>query len=176
MGTHDALAEARRLVNALARRGDEVGRIAHRLLELLPQIAGHGSTVTRPSKRGTAALQYLVEKTAAGETLAERRVSGKSQPFRCPKHLYDAVVEVIADAEEALAVDEIAAAAESRARSRPADFQLRVPLRLWMSTDPPMLIRDRARYRARNQPSFAKEAAAIWKKLKSRDRAADGTA
>lgn len=125
-------------------------------------------SLVRSTKRGNERI-YLAEKDASGhgEVLAEHRTSGKSYPFRCSKALYDAMTEVLITTDRPLFVEEIASAVEKKMGERPADFQVRVPLRLWLSVDPPLVIRNRARYRAARPVSLASDANILWTKLRT---------
>lgn len=171
MDPSEALAKARELVSALARRRGEVGRAAAKVLALLDHVEAGlrdrtgSEPVVRQGRKGLGPVEYRVEMTPTGGTLAEHRTSGASQPFRCPKTLYDAVIEVLAKTDRAMSVDEVASAVEVRLGERPADFQLRVPLRLWMHVQPPLLTRSRARYRAAT-PEFGTAAVKLWNRLK----------
>jgi hypothetical protein len=98
--------------------------------------------------------------------LTERRLSGKSQPFRCPSSTYKALVAAMAASESAMAIDEIMTAAAKHGGDRPGDFQVRVVLRLWTHAEPPLVVRNRARYRAAEPTSFLRLATNLWKLLK----------
>src|SRR5687768_11047667 len=116
MKASEALTKAKELLSALARRRGEVGQIAEKILGLLrhldSRLDSSAEMVARQSKRGSGQVEYRVERTSAGETLAEHRSSGSSQPFRCPRPLYDALVAVMASAGRPMSLDELSAAVE----------------------------------------------------------------
>jgi hypothetical protein len=159
---------AMQLLRGVRRKGD-VGRLATEILALLEradaELRAGQKPVRRESRRSNAGIEYVVETTAAGEVLTEKRLSGKSQPFRCPKAVYDAVAQVLGKTDRALSVDEIAEDVKGRLGDRPADFQLRVPLRLWMHVQPPLLLRGRARYRSTMGDNFVLVSVRLWNAL-----------
>lgn len=171
MDAAEALRRAKELAVALSMRRGEVGKVATKILALLDTasqelVAEKGGAQARPSKRGDAEIEYRVEKTTAGETLAEHRTSGASQPFRCPRPVYDAIAQVLASATGPLPLEDIAAAVAAKAGVTPGDYQLRVPLRLWLSVTPPLIVRHRARYRAADQ-AFLSGTKGLWERLKA---------
>lgn len=98
--------------------------------------------------------------------LTEERLSGKSKAFRCPRAVYDAVVEVLSKADRPLLLDEIATGAEKELGDRPADHQVRVALRFWMHLQKPLLTRSRARHRPTSLKDFGDEADRRWLQLR----------
>lgn len=173
MTASEALHKARELLTALTHRRGEVGRTAEKILALLDRaeddLAGlrAGGPVTRPSKRGSGKMEYRVERTPGGETLAEHRIGGTSQPFRCPRGVYDAIVQALASATSPLSVEDIATEVKSREGVQPGDFQIRVPLRLWLQVEPALIIRHRARYRSVTPELFPAATRALWERLRS---------
>jgi hypothetical protein len=111
-------------------------------------------------------VEYLVEGTGLTETLTEYRGSGKSMPHRCPKALYEAIASVLAAADRPLSAEDIAAGVEKEMGVRPAEYQLRVPLRLWMTGTPPLVSRVRARYRAGDRQAFVAATNGLWSRLR----------
>ena len=164
MSGKQAVDEARKLIATV--KGPK--RTVQRVLALLRVVEAElqQAVVTiEPTRRGRTPLTYAVERTALGETLAEHRPEGSSQPFRCPKPVWDAIIRVLADAKKPLSAEEIAEAVEKRTGTRPGDHQYRVPLRLLTQIDPPLLIRGRARYRVIE--GFEAAATALWASLKT---------
>lgn len=145
----------------------EAGRLAQSLLPLLEAAVAEITTagVTRPLQRGVGEMAYVVEKTGQGDVLTERRVGTKSKPFRCPKRVLDALATVLGEANRPLAMDEIMAALEARLGDRPADHQVRVAQRLWLHVQPPLLTRNRARYRAVDPSLIIRQANDLWGRL-----------
>ena len=115
--------------------------------------------------RGQAEVEYVVEDTVNGPALTERRNTGRAHPFRCPKVIYDAMVEVMALSERSMPLDEVIAGVGGLLGDQPPDYQVRVPLRLWMSVSPPLVVRMRARYKAADTKAFRKTAEKLWSDL-----------
>lgn len=158
-----ALDVAKKMVS----EGTDSAQFAGEMIELITaaisEIEATGQAgLGRPARRGAGNVEYLVEGSGAGETLAEHRRGGKSMPHRCSRSLYDAVAQVLVGADRPLAVEEIMTAVEKVLGGRPAEFQVRVPLRLWMSVDPPLIVRMRARYRATDTFVFTTATAMLW--------------
>ena len=151
-------------VTAVSSQKSEVGKWAMMLRPLLEQAVAdlNAVTVTRPSRRGTGDITYIVEKTQQGEVLTEHRVGGKSKPFRCPRAVYNILAAILGEAERPLAVDEVMSAVEIRLGERPADHQVRVALRFWMHCAPPLITRSRARHRVTNPATMISEATRLW--------------
>jgi len=140
---------------------------AKRLLPLLEAVTEElaAGSVVRPA-RGTGQIEYSVAMTEQGEALTERRLGGRSKPFRCPKFIYEALTESLAESKKPLSMDEIMAAAEIKLGNRPADFQIRVALRLWMHSDPPMLVRSRSKYSLVAPKGFLVDSKRLWLMLR----------
>jgi hypothetical protein len=134
-----------------------------RLLKAAEQRLLFENVHTEAKRPSGLKLVYVVDK--AGMMLTEFRTSGKSNPFRCPKGLYDAMVTVLADADRPLGVEEIGAEVGKVTREPPADHQVRVALRFWLHVDPALVSRNRARYRSTNAASFREDAANLWTRL-----------
>jgi CTP-dependent riboflavin kinase len=163
-----ALRKALEEVAKTAASSSEARNFAKAILPLLEAAVTEltsGTTVKRAA-RGTGKIEYVVQMTEQGETLTERRLSGRSKPFRCPKLVYDALIKAIGEGQRPMSMDDIMTAVEAKLGDRPADFQLRVPLRLWMHTEPPLVIRSRARYRVTGS-SFISAASSLWTRLSS---------
>jgi hypothetical protein len=146
----------------------EVGAWAMSLRPLLEAAVAEitAATVTRPSRRGTGAINYLVERTEQGEVLTEDRAGGKSKPFRCPAKVYETLVVVLSEAARPLALDEIMTAVAARMGDRPPEHQVRVALRLWMHIEPPLATRNRTRYRPSSLTQFSRQAVEHWNRLR----------
>jgi hypothetical protein len=162
----DVLNKLRRLLTQISDGKGDPQAAAKSALDLLPLLGEIDSGATLKVSRGGADVEYVVEKAANGETLAERRKTGKAQPFRCPKAIHDALVEALAATDRALPLDEIVAAVGERFGDEPPDFQVRVPLRLWMQVEPPLVVRNRARYRPVDQDTFASATGSLWTSLR----------
>jgi hypothetical protein len=173
MEVPEKLILAANLARKTASEGGDTAHFASEMLKLLDEAivemeATNKAGIGRPARRGSGNVEYLVEGSGAGETLAEHRRGGKSQPHRCPRPLYDAVAQVLAGADRPLAVEEIMVGVEKMVGGRPAEFQVRVPLRFWITAGPPLVVRMRARYRATDTQGFAAGTEKLWADLRVR--------
>jgi hypothetical protein len=153
-------------VEERAVEASDAGRFAAMILPQLKEVVADLSKgeVSRSSRRGIGQMTYLVEKTYQGDVLTERKGSG-SKPYRCPQRAYEALASILEAADRPLLLDEILAALEKRIGDRPADHQVRVALRLWMYVAPPLVGRNRARYRSSTPESLLLQAHELWKQL-----------
>jgi hypothetical protein len=117
----------------------------------------------RAARRAQASQGYIVQRTAEGDFLTERRPSG-SQPFRCPKDAYDAAAKLLADAQQPLHFEELLDQLNGAMRERQADYRLRVCLRFWLASG--RVERFRTRYRATEPAAFEREAQGLWEKAR----------
>jgi hypothetical protein len=161
------LEEAKRLL-ATIKSPERAAAVAKQVIALLDQMqmVQERVSATQSLRRGGTPVTYSVERSNLGETLAERRPKGSSQPFRCPRSIYDAMVTVLTHAEKPLGADEIVDGVEKLVGVRPADHQYRTVLRLWYSIDPPLIARVRARYRPVDVAAFSLAATRLWQTLK----------
>jgi len=119
-------------------------------------------TEPRPARRNGRAQEYIIQRTAEGEFLTERRPTG-SQPFRCPKDAYAAAAEVLASAKDPLHFDELLDRLNETTGARHADYRLRVCLRFWGQQN--LVRRSRMRYEAVDATRFTSNARKAWDDL-----------
>lgn len=170
MEVPEELRVAAELAVKTASAGGPLGRFAHEIGRLLaaaiPKLEVQQARASASQRlRDAKGREYLVQGERANEALIEYRLSGKAKPMRCPKSVYEAMVQVLESADRPLSVEEIATGVEKVMGVRPADFQMRVPLRLWMNVQPPLLSRNRARYRASAPQTVQSVAHALWSSL-----------
>jgi hypothetical protein len=146
----------------------EKAEFARQVADLMAKAVQKIEAAGKSKKANMGKVEYLVESIGGTEALAEYRTSGKSNAIRCQKALYDAVAGVLGAADRALGVEEIASAVERATGERPAEFQLRVPLRFWLSMETPLVVRMRARYRATETTGFTNTASKLWADLRVR--------
>jgi hypothetical protein len=164
MTAQDPLQAAIDAVTAASEKEGDVGAFAARLLPLLRRVARQ--TERRPARRDLSGpIEYAIESSTEGETLVERRLSGKSFPFRCPKQVYEALADVLAEAARPLSIDDLLGSVETKTGIRPAEFQVRVALRFWLYRQPPIVIRNRARYSATAVVEMRSAARGLWEKI-----------
>jgi hypothetical protein len=116
------------------------------------------------SGRSSEATYTIDKKKNEEEVLSEHRSNGSSQPFRCPKFLFDSMTKAMSHADAPMDFSEVMAAT-AKLYPDPAEFQLRAALRFLLSVTPPIMARDRNRYRAIRRGKFEAEAKAVWTAL-----------
>ena len=114
----------------------------------------------RESREKSGTQEYVIQSTPEGPFLTERRPSG-SQPFRCPKPVYDQAARILADAAQPLHFEEIMERLNAATGERQADYRLRVCLRFWLAHR--AVERFRTRYRAADAGTFTHRADDLWK-------------
>lgn len=161
------LAEIKALVDQLRANQVAAAQI-EKLSTLLDELerALH-RRVRATGRRVNEGVRYAVEHVDRQPVLTEYREGG-SQPFRTPKNLYDVTAEVLSGAEKALPFDEVVEAVVERVNARPGDWQVRVVLRCWLRSDPPLITRSRARYAPKAPKGFKKAAQNLWNSLSDR--------
>ena len=156
------LDELQKLLDQITKGRGNPRALGKSALSIIAKLRTQGMGSAIKLKRGGATVQYVVEQGANGETLTERREGGTAKPIRCPKAIYDAMVKVLSEADRPLPLDEIIAAVGTALHDQPPDFQVRVPLRLWMQVEPPLVMRNRARYRAVDAADFKGKSSQLW--------------
>ena len=121
-----------------------------------------GAPAGRGTRRNGQSQEYVIQRTAEGEFLTERRPTG-SQPFRCPKDAYLAAAKLLADAGGPLHFDELLDRLNAAMRERQADYRLRVCLRFWGQHR--LIERSRTRYQAAEPGRFVADAERAWDDL-----------
>jgi hypothetical protein len=120
---------------------------------------------TRPAPRDEPSQEYLVQQTADGAFLTERRPSG-AQPFRCPRDVYDAAAQALATtAGQPLHFEDLLDRLNQLTHQRQPDYRLRVCLRFWLHHQ--VIERFRTRYRATDPATFPQTAATLWQNAQS---------
>jgi hypothetical protein len=169
----DAVSHIRRLLGDWLRTSEQSREPVAAILGLLEDIDDYlkagGAAVAEASPKLSAgrssAATYTIEKQRNDqEVLVEHRANGSSQPFRVSKELYMAVAAVLAGADEPMDFEAVTLAV-SKAYSEPAEFQLRATLRFMMSVSPPLVSRERSRYRPVRKGKFETEAKNAWAAL-----------
>ncbi len=169
----EAVSRMRRLLGDWLRSSAESREPVAEMLDLLEVVDGF-IREDRPEKtsqsspatagRSSDATYTIDKKRNDEEVLSEHRSGGSSQPFRCPRYLYDTIAKVLAHADEPMEFAEITFAV-SKIYPDPAEFQLRAALRFMLSVMPPLLARDRNRYRPVRGGKFEVEAKGAWAAL-----------
>ena len=109
--------------------------------------------------------RYTVEERRRGFYLCEYRVGGRAQPFCCPRDDYDATAGILADLDDWTQFDDVKILVGDQTGYTQPDYLIRLCLRFWQTTDPPILERDRTFYRANVRGSFKNAATRAWRKL-----------
>lgn len=123
MNWSESVSQLRRLLGLIAadcpKSGEHVKQ-AIALLDKADRTIARGPTVraARPRVRGDSVEEYRIEPSERGLCLTEVRSTG-AQPFRCPREIYDAVVEVLAGAEDGVSFEELRKQASKRLQQNP---------------------------------------------------------
>lgn len=173
---NDALTALRRarthlagLLTSQPKLAEPLGQILGALVEAEEALAGlEGDGASGPAKRGEPSSvgrkpkRYERQMRGGEECVAEFR-SDSPYPFRVPKAVLDAVVDVLVASGRALRFADLRSALADRLGSAPADYQLHACLRLLFTRG---LIRARRRtYSLADAKSFRRQAAALWRAL-----------
>lgn len=158
-----ALARLRSLLAELYAHPATARRHAAEVAILLDRIEGGlgRAASSRTSQRRGEGVVYRVEIVRGRESLTEERVNQSSNPARCPKSVYDALVQMLTAAPQGLSFDEICSQLDARDVIF-TDFQARIPLRFWMAKAPPLIERARGKYRAARPRDFLRMAQQTW--------------
>lgn len=117
----------------------------------------------QPSRRDLA-KRFQVERTHRGLYLAER-FSSTRLPFRCPEHIYFAVIKVMEANRSPTSFEAILGKVRAMAKEALPDYLPRVCIRFWLATQPPLLEKVRACYRPIHPSQFGRDARRAWKEL-----------
>jgi len=111
---------------------------------------------------------YVIEQRGRDIFLVEYREGGR-QPFCCPRQIYGAVAAAIDTLVRPAQFGEVLAATGKRLKDMPAEYLVRVCLRFWQSTDPPLVQKDRTHYGAIGPGKFENAARRAWRTLTNQD-------
>jgi hypothetical protein len=157
------------LLTAQPKLAEPLGQILTALVEAEDALAGiAGERATEPvrpaggASAGRKPKRYERHTRGGEEYVAEYRTDSP-YPFRVPKTVFDAVVDVLAGSGDALGFAKLRSAIASRLGERPAEYQLHACLRL-LSTQGLVRMRRRTYFPA-DQKSFRRRAAALWREL-----------
>ena len=114
---------------------------------------------------------YKVEKRRRGSYLCEYRVGGRAQPFCCPRDDYNATAETLAELDNWTQFDDAKNLVGERTGHTQPDYLIRLCLRFWQATNPPIVEKDRTFYRASVRGSFWNAAKRAWRELEKQSGA-----
>jgi hypothetical protein len=134
------------------------------ILQLLEPLDAYiRGDLTRSSsdrKSAGAGTTYKIEKKKNDEeTLTERREGG-SQPYKCPRYIYDATVTVLAKASP-MEFEGILKGVGKVLPEAP-EWQIRTVLRFLLNAQPPLIVRERNKYRPLHPSKLGIEAKQLW--------------
>lgn len=109
--------------------------------------------------------RYTIEKRRRGIYLCEYRIGGRAQPFCCPQEDYEATAETLASLDDWTQFDDVKSLVGERTGHPQPDYLIRLCLRFWQATDPPIAEKDRTFYRSCVRGSFRNAAKRAWRKL-----------
>lgn len=153
--------DVRRLLDRIVKRHPDVQGIAAEITGLLDGLAAGGAQ--RPVQRRTGeGVEYRIETVKKRQMLYEVRPAGA--PLRVSHDLYTALVSVLAESEKPLSYDEIAEGIEKTSDMKLAEWQGRLLLRFIQRADPPIVVRERSRYRLVDPATkFTTAAQKLWR-------------
>ena len=173
----DDLKNVRRILLRTLRASEEFRGPLTQALELLENLDDqlHVLADTCQPKRRKAAdtigryqpKRYTVEKRRRGVYLCEYRVGGRAQPFCCPREDYDATAEILADLDDWTQFDDVKTLVSEHTGHTQPDYLIRLCLRFWQTTSPPIVEKDRTFYRASGRGSFKNAAKRAWRELEA---------
>jgi len=164
----DAVVQIRRLLADWLESSKESRESVAEILRLLEPIEsslrnpGQRSKTTASLGRGGTTTYVIEKKKNEQEVLVEHREGG-STPYRCPRYVFAAVVKTLADT-KALAFEDVVNAVHKAIADAP-DWQIRVVLRFLANAQPPLIVRERNKYRPFRAGKFEQEAKTAWEKL-----------
>lgn len=152
--------EVRRLLDRIVKRHPDVHDLA---VEIAGMLDGLVSAMTKkPAQRRTGEnVEYRVEVVNKRPMLYELRPAGA--PLRVSHDLYMALVRVLGPSLRPLSYDEIAEGVEEMTGTKVAEWQGRLLLRFIQRADPPIVVRERSRYRAVDPAKFPAAALKLWR-------------
>ena len=163
----DQLSRARQLVAMLLRSSEAAREPGAELLEILEAVETNVLGSNQVEASATSRKQptwYRVQDFDGRPVLEEFRPSNP-HPFRCPKAVHDAAVAALSEASEWITFNTLLERVEAKLSERPADYHLRICLRLWQRSETPLIEKTRARYRPVRPEQFKAEAEQLWKRL-----------
>lgn len=171
----ESVARIRQLLADWLRSSEESRQPVAEILTLLESVdsfirgeLGRRSGESKPERDGARSrggTTYTVEKKKNEvETLTEHREGGSSQPYRVPKYIYDATVNVLAEAKTPLDFEEVVKGVAVDL-PEPPEWQVRAVLRFLLNAAPPLVVRERNKYRPLAAKKIAAAAKSAWNTL-----------
>jgi hypothetical protein len=169
----------RQLLSQLLRECAESREPVAEILDLLekletalrsaPAAGGSGETgPAEPRHRRNKPKTYRVEHHGNVAYLAEYREGGR-QPYLCPQTVYDDLAAKMAEASEPAHFEVLLEAVSESPGRHPPDYLLRMCIRFWMGSNPPLVEKVRTRYRPIRPSKFVQESRRAWRQLAQAD-------
>jgi hypothetical protein len=117
-----------------------------------------------PRHRRNKPKQYKVERHGNVWYLAEHREGGR-QADLCPKEVYEALATEMAGIAEASPFAALLQRVSDRMETEIPEYLVRLCIRFWMTTEPPLVEKVRTRYRAIRPSRMLAEARRTWRQL-----------
>jgi hypothetical protein len=118
------------------------------------------SSARRPAGAGTT---YKIEKRKNDEEMLTERREGGSQPYKCPRYIYDATVTVLAKTSPM--EFEAVMKGVGKVLHEPPEWQVRTVLRFLLNAQPPLIVRERNKYRPLQPGKLGIEAKQLWQSV-----------
>lgn len=165
----------RRLLTKMLRTSDHFRSDIADILDLLEELdLRMCSTKIGPNARRASSdrsiirfqpKRYTIEQRQRGMFLCEYRIDGRPQPFCCPLEIYEVIANILETTDDFTHFAEIQRGVAEQIGNTPPDYLIRLSLRFWLSIDPPIVQKDRSRYRACVRGKFINAARRAWRDL-----------
>ena len=156
----ETLDVVRRLLKRIAALHPDVQVMADEIAAMVGTLVGASTTRTTQRRTGIG-VKYKIELVNRRQMLYEVRPAGA--PLRVSRDLFDALVGVLERSEKPSSYDEIAEGMEKATDMKLAEWQGRLLLRYFQRADPPLIIRERSRYRVVDVTRLKADAQRFWR-------------
>jgi hypothetical protein len=165
----ESVSRIRQLLAEWLLKSDESREPVAEILQLLEPLDGYlrdqmsRGGATKKGEGGEGGISYSLAVKNGEEFLTEHRAGGTS-PYRCPRYIFDATVVVLTKADPSYDFDQVVSGVMKSYADAP-EWQVRTVLRFLSSRQPPLILRERNRYRPLTPKKLVGEAKAAWQAL-----------
>lgn len=158
-------------LQASAESREPVAEILRQLepIDAYIQLGGQRRPRTKAELGRGGTTTYTIEKKKNEEEVLVEHREGGSTPYRCPRYVYNATVRVLADVDPALEFEGVVKEL-GKEIAEPPEWQVRVVLRFLMNAQPPLVVKERNKYRPLRPAKFEGEAKSAWQTLAKASR------
>jgi len=168
----------RKLLMGILRKSEGCHKPIAEIIDLLDEMDAAVRAASTRSPRGSGTMaavrpkrarRYTVERRRRGLHLCAYRIGGRLQPFCCPKEDYEFTATALQKLGTPVQFEEIRREVGKYMQEMPPEYLIRVCLRFWMETDPPIVAKDRTHYRPSSRGKFTNAARRAWGKLEKQE-------